>query len=289
MTAMERTEKMRVAAINDLSGFGKCSLIADISVLSSMGIEVCPVPTAVLTSQTGFPSYHIHDTTDMVEYSIRDWKDRNETFDGILTGFMPGEKVIDDVQSFAKAFRTEKTIFLVDPVMGDNGDRYSNYSDEMLIKMKELVAMADIITPNLTELCLLADEDPQSVIKEFKEKRDTQLIIKLASKIKSSDSQSIVVTGVPLDENIISNIIVFQHGSHVIKSSHNGLSYSGTGDLFAASLMGNILKGKDILEAVRTTAEFINRSVEATSSTDRNYGVDYEQILAEGPGGKRFL
>ena len=273
---------MRVAAINDLSGFGKCSLIADISVMSSMGIEVCPVPTAVLTSQTGFPSHYMHDTTDMVEHSITDWKGRNETFDGILTGYMPSEKVLDSVQAFAKAFTTENTLFLVDPVMGDNGRRYSNYSDEMLIRMKELVTMADIITPNLTELCLLAGEEPQAVIEEVKEKRDPQLIINIVANVKSNAGQSIVVTGVSVDDDKISNIIVCNRGSYVIKSVHNGQSYSGTGDLFAAALMGNVLKGKDILEAVRITAEFIHRSVEATSYTDRNYGIDYEKILAEG-------
>ena len=272
---------MRVAAINDLSGFGKCSLMADISVLTSMGIAVCPVPTAVLTSQTGFPSHYMHNTNDMVEQSRKEWKKRGETFDGILTGFVPGEKVLDDVQAFSEAFKTEKTILLVDPVMGDNGRSYSFYSDEMLQKMKKLVAMADIITPNLTELCLLAEEQPKAVIEDVEKTGDLQLICNLAGKVKNNDNMCVVVTGVTISEYEISNIIVFNKGCHVVKNRHNGHSYSGTGDLFAAVLMGNILQGRDIVEAVSRTAEFILKSVEATSSSDRNYGVDYEKILAE--------
>ena len=276
---------MRVAAINDLSGFGKCSLMADISVMSSMGIEVCPVPTAVLTSQTGFPSHYLHDTTDMVEHSIRDWKQRGETFDGIITGYVPSQKVLDEVQAFANAFKADHTVLLVDPVMGDNGKRYSFYSDEMLFKMKKLVAMADIITPNLTELCILADEDPVAVIEQVAEKKDTTLITKIADKVKSSSNQTIVVTGVALKKDEISNIIVHKNCSDIVTTGHNGRSYSGTGDLFAAALMGNVLSGKNIVEAVRITADFINRAVAATPDRDRNYGVDYEKILAKGPEG----
>lgn len=280
---------MRVAAINDLSGFGKCSLMADISVMTSMGIEVCPVPTAVLTAQTGFSSYYMHDTTDMVARSCEEWKKMGETFDGILTGYMPSEKVTDDVQEFTDAFKSDKTMLLVDPVMGDGGMCYTNYSEGMLLKIKKLVSQADIITPNLTELCLLASEDPKAVIKEVAEKEDPEMIIKIADKVRAGSQQSIVVTGISINMDEICNVIVHEGGSDLVTGKHNGRSYSGTGDLFAAALIGCVLKGKDIVEAVRITADFINRSVQATGASDRNYGVDYEKILAEGPEGSLRL
>lgn len=43
----------KVAVLNDLAGFGRCSLTAAISVLSAMGVQPCPLPTAVLSAQTG--------------------------------------------------------------------------------------------------------------------------------------------------------------------------------------------------------------------------------------------
>ena len=110
---------MRVAAVNDLSGFGKCSLLADISVLSSMGIEVCPVPTAVLTAQTGFSSYYMHDTGDMVQHSKEEWSKMGVTFDGVLTGYMPNEQMAGSVLDFVNTFKREGAVLLVDPVMGD--------------------------------------------------------------------------------------------------------------------------------------------------------------------------
>ena len=278
---------MRVAAINDLSGFGKCSLMADISVMTSMGIEVCPVPTAVLTAQTGFPSYYMHDTSDMVSHCRQEWKNAGDSFEGILTGYMPQCRVADDVQDFANAFKSDNTVLLVDPVMGDGGRCYSNYSAEMLEKIKKLVSMADIITPNLTELCLLAGEDPERVLEAAAGNDGIERIIEIAKRVRSHDLQSIVVTGIAVNEEEIGNLVVHPNGADVITSPQNGRSYSGTGDLFAAALLSNVLIGKDIVEAVKATADFIYRAVMGTDAKDRNYGVDYEKVLYEGIGGQR--
>ena len=272
---------MKVAAINDLSGFGKCSLLADISVLSSMGIEVCPVPTAVLTAQTGFPSYYMHDTGDMVSHSKEEWKKMGESFDGIITGFFPHEKQADDVIDFVKAFNNDNTILLVDPVMGDGGKCYSNYSVEMLGKIKELVSMADVITPNLTELCLLAGEGAEKVMDEIKEAKSLKKVADIADKVRAHDKQSIVVTGISIGKDDLCNLVSYSGRSTEIQCKTNGQSYSGTGDLFAASLMGNILKRNNIIDAVNATVDFISDAIAATSLKDRNYGVDFEKVLSK--------
>lgn len=277
---------MRVAAINDLSGFGKCSLMADISVMTAMGIEVCPVPTAVLTAQTGFPSYYLHDTSDMVLHSRQEWAKAGESFDGILTGYMPQCRVADDVQAFADTFKKDNTVLLVDPVMGDGGKCYSNYSHEMLDKIKKLVSTADIITPNLTELCLLAGEDPESVVRSACGSEGIERITEITRRVRAGKDQDIVVTGIAVNDKEIGNLVVHSNGEDVITSPQNGRSYSGTGDLFAAALMGNVLTGKNIIDAVKATADFIYRCVMETTSEDRNYGVNYEKVLCKGIGGE---
>ncbi|MBR1893289.1 MAG: bifunctional hydroxymethylpyrimidine kinase/phosphomethylpyrimidine kinase [Lachnospiraceae bacterium] len=271
---------MKVAAINDMSGFGKCSLIADISVLSSMGIEVCPVPTAIFTAQTGFPSYHMRDMTDDIPFFTYEWKKMKENFDGILTGYMLNEKEADHVIEFVKNFYREDNILLVDPVMGDGGRGYSNFSQEFLKKIKELASMADILTPNLTELCFLAGGGARELVEEKDEKRLISKVIELADTIGKKEQAAVIVTGLPLQgEGEIGNLVIIDGNAELVRSQSNEKSYSGTGDLFAASLLGNILNGKMIMQSVLLSAEFISKAIAVTGSRNRSYGVDYELIL----------
>ena len=145
--------------INDLSGFGKCSLTAAISAIAAMGVQPCPLPTAVLSAQTGYSSYYCDDYTDRMELIYKEWDKMQVHFDGIYTGFMSGEHQIRKVLEFLDIFYKKDTFLLVDPVMGDNGNRYPIFTSELVAEMKSLVSRADIITPNLTELCLLTDTD----------------------------------------------------------------------------------------------------------------------------------
>ena len=268
---------MRVAAVNDLSGFGKCSLLADISVLSSMGIEVCPVPTAVLTAQTGFSSYYMHDTGDMVQHSKEEWSKMGVTFDGVLTGYMPSEEMAGSVLDFANTFNRDGAVLLVDPVMGDGGKCYSNYSDAMLAKIKELAATADIITPNLTEACLLAGVGAAA-------EADPDRIVEIARKARAHAEQTVVVTGIPGEGDELYNLVIYGDKYEYICGKTNGRSYSGTGDLFAALLLGNILNGLEIVDAVKAASSFICEAIAATTYDDRNYGVDFEKVLCKGGG-----
>lgn len=276
---------MKVAAINDLSGFGKCSLIADISVLSAMGIEVNPVPTALFTAQTGFPSFYMHDTKDMVRQCTNEWKKLDAEFDGILTGYIPYEREADYVLEFVNTFNKKDTVLLVDPVMGDGGECYSNYSDGLLSRIKKMAEIADIITPNLTELCILAGVKADQVVRDTAKGNHLKKIENIANKVRTGDRQSVVVTGIFTDNDKLCNLVVHEGGTEVIECKYNGRSYSGTGDLFAASLLGNVLKGKDIASAVSDTTEFIGKAILATTEEDGNYGADFEKILAGCLGG----
>ena len=145
----------KAAVIHDLSGFGKCSLTAAIPVLSALGVQCCPVATAVLTGQTGYPCYHCTDLTAMLPDYIDAWGKNNAHFDAIYSGFLTGAEQISQVLDFIHHFREEHTLLLVDPVMGDDGNAYPFFTPGLLNGMKELTLEADVITPNLTEACLL--------------------------------------------------------------------------------------------------------------------------------------
>lgn len=155
---------MKIAVINDMSGFGKCSLAADISVLTVMGIQVCPVPTAIFTAQTGFSSHYCEDMIHTITHFTEEWSKKEEHFNGILTGFFLNEDQVNEALRFVSRFRERNTVFLVDPVMADQGKGYINYSDSMLKKMRILAKEADILTPNISELCLLTGVDMREVL-----------------------------------------------------------------------------------------------------------------------------
>ena len=138
LSVMEVVMK-KVAVIQDLSSFGKCSLTAAIPVLSVMGVQACPLPTAILSAQTGYPSFYYEDFTSKMNYFTEEWSKLNVTFDGIYTGFVTGEEQINNIFHFLDQFYTKETILLVDPVMGDTGEVYKLFTDELLALMRELV------------------------------------------------------------------------------------------------------------------------------------------------------
>ena len=168
---MEKQKK--IALINDLTGFGRCSTAVMAPIVSAMKIQAVAVPTAILSAHTQFPTYYFDDYTDRMKDYIQTYKDLKLDFDAISTGFLGSEQQVDIVLDFIRHFKTDRNFVIVDPVMGDYGKLYRTYTKEMCDKMKELVHYADIITPNLTELCTLIDApypENGASIEELKER-----------------------------------------------------------------------------------------------------------------------
>ena len=271
---------MKVAAINDLSGFGKCSLVADMTVLSAMGIQCCPLPTAVLSAQTGYPSYFSKDLTGIIPEYTREWKKQSETFNGIITGFMMSDVQARNTLDFIKEFKTKDTTLLVDPVMGDDGKTYTNFSKDLLYKIREMVKEADIITPNLTELILLADKKPGNIM-NLKGDSLIDEIRHLSEEVAGDNEKIVAVTGIPMEESDeVGNFILENGVSRIISSKSNRVHYSGTGDLFAAVFLGAYISGKSAFDAADLASRFIYVSIRDTASdTSPNAGVEYEKNL----------
>ena len=180
---MEGTGTMKkVAVIQDLSSFGRCSLTAAIPVLSVMGLQACPLPTAIWSAQTGYPSFFCEDFTDKMHYFEDEWNKMDVTFDGIYTGFVTGQKQINNIFRFLDTFQTKETRLLGDPVMGDMGQSYKLFTDELLERMRELVKCANVITPNITECCLLTGLSYDK-LHSYSNEKDFILAIEEAGKI----------------------------------------------------------------------------------------------------------
>ena len=154
---MSHNNQKKIAVINDISGFGRCSVAVSLPIISYLGIQCCPVPTSIFSNHTGFPHFFFDDYTEKMQEYIDNWKLLDLHFQGIMTGFLGSKQQIEIVKKFIHDFKDEHTKVLVDPAMGENGKAYPTYTQEMCLEMKKLIEHADIITPNVTEACILTD------------------------------------------------------------------------------------------------------------------------------------
>ena len=301
----------KVAVLNDLSGLGKCSLTAAIPVLSVMGVQACPLPTAVLSAQTGFSSYYYDDYTRHIEEIIREWKKMDFCPDGIYTGFLAGDIQAERVLDFVKEFQQKDTKVLVDPVLGDNGEEYPMYTESLCGRMRCLAKRASIITPNLTEaLLLLYGQDKmheiwadltktvknrtQESAEETKKKSAKadrkcfeETVEQIGTALAEQFQTEVVITGIDIPQEDggmkIGNLICREDCAEWIVSLKEGGSYSGTGDLFASVLCAGMVKGTDTALSVKKAVQFLSKAIHDTvlEGTDRNEGVCFETYLHE--------
>ena len=187
---VSHNNQKKIAVINDFSGFGRCSIAVSLPIISAMKIQCCPVPTSIFSNHTGFDSYFFEDYTDKMRPYIAEWRKLDLHFNGICTGFLGSEAQIGIVGDFLQEFGGEGTIVLIDPVMGDYGKPYPTYTMEMCLEMKKLVHYADILTPNLTEACILTDTP-------YKEKWRVAEIEQMAEVLSRMGPGKVVITGIP--------------------------------------------------------------------------------------------
>lgn len=276
----------KIAVINDLSGFGRCSLTAAISVLAAMGVQPCPLPTAILSGQTGYPSYFCDDYTDRMGEIRKEWEKMEASFDGIYTGFMSESSQIEEVFLFLDSFYRKKTFLLVDPVMGDDGKGFDIFTPELRRMMRELAARADVITPNLTELCMLTDTDYRMIEQMTDEKHLLTVIEQMARNMIAKGPKEIVVTGIRFRDSEdgvqkMGNLAVTKKKSDLAAFPFVGESYSGTGDLFASAVAGGKARGDSLDEIMKTAGRMIELALEDSvrEGVPRNDGVNYEKYL----------
>lgn len=282
----------KIAVLNDLSGMGKCSLTAAIPVISVMGIQACPLPTAVLSAQTGFPSYYFDDYTDRMDAIMEEWKKMDFYPDGIYTGFLADARQADKAVEFIEQFAKEDTKILIDPVMGDNGEEYPIYTEALCEKMRFLVRRATVITPNLTEaLLLLYGAQRAHVLWKELSLMDEERLLKFTEstgkELSKEFDTEVVITGIdlPARENHqeMGNLICKDGVQTWVSTVKEGGSYSGTGDLFASVLSAGMVKGMDTVDSVRKAVKFLSKGIHdaVLEGTDRNEGICFERYLSE--------
>ena len=272
---MNHNNQNKIAVINDISGFGRCSVAVSLPIISQMKIQCCPVPTSIFSNHTGFSHYFFDDYTDRMPEYIDHWKKLDLRFKGILTGFLGSLRQIELVKNFIRDFKDENTKVIIDPVMGDNGKPYSTYTEEMCQAMKELVTYADVITPNLTEACILTDTEYRP--DEFSVNDYYEIIGRLAK----TGADKIVISGVSKDKYIWNVIKEDNKEPHIFKQKRAGRERSGTGDIFSAIIAADCVHNVDFTTSVKKASGFVRKCIVATEKFDipPTDGVCFEEML----------
>ncbi len=269
----------RVAAIHDMSGFGRCSLTVAIPVLSAMGVQCCPLPTAFLSTHTGgFTGFTFLDMTEEMPKVAAHWQELDLRFHAIYSGFLASERQIGIVSDFIRTFRRSDTLVVIDPVMGDDGKAYQTYTSALCSGMTHLAELADVITPNLTEAAFLLgrpyDQLPQ-------EEAGLQELVR---ELGLHGRRSVVLTGVSLSPGKTGAMCFDAKTSRTETVQVDMIAHPllGTGDIFASVLTGALVRGDTLFSAAAQAADFVRACAVHTAAQDLplREGVDFEPMLA---------
>lgn len=273
-------QQKRIAAIHDISGFGKCSLTVVLPIVSAAGIETAVVPTAVLSTHTGgIPGFTYRDLTSDMRPFIQHWLSLNISFDAVYSGFLGSFDQLDIVSEAFDEFKRKGSFIVVDPVMADNGELYKIFSSDFVEGMKALCRKADLIVPNLTEASLLLGETYRSG------PYTPDYIEHILRELGCLGSRQVVLTGVYFKNEELGAAAYDRETGEIsyIFSERIPGYYHGTGDVFASALLASVLKGFDLAKATEIAVRFTTNSIRLTydAKTDIRFGVDFERNIPE--------
>lgn len=271
----------RMAAINDISGLGKCSLTVALPVVSASGVECCCIPTALLSTHTGcFEGWTFRDLSDDILPIAEHWSRQEDIkFDAIYSGYLASEKQGELIEKCIDYLKSEDTLVIVDPAMADNGKYYANFDEKMSACFRKLIAKADVITPNLTEACFITGTEyiPAPHSEEF--------ISELIDKLSALGPKIVAITGVCPDKEhvgIVARDNKTGKTSSFMSVSHEG-TFHGSGDVFASSFAALLTRGAELETALKLAEAFVSDCVERTEKRNipRHYGLDFESALPQ--------
>jgi pyridoxine kinase len=268
----------KIAVISDISGLGRCSLSASLPVISALGCECCPIPTAVFTNQTGYDSYSYTDLTDLIPKFAEEWLKLDFSPDAILTGYMTNERQVEIVSNFLSIF-SSCPLIVVDPSMADSGEIYKGFTTSMGNSIKVLCSKADIITPNVSEFCVLSGIDYNEFC-SFDEDKKLSTISKYSKELLIGRLKMIAITGIKCNDKL-KTVICTNEEMYVSESKLFPGDFSGTGDIFSSALTALRVKNTPINECLDKITNFISSSIHDTTKHPHNCmdGIDFQNNI----------
>lgn len=268
----------KICCVNDMPGVGKIALSAMSPILSINGIDVSYLPTALVSNTLDFGKFDILDTSDYMNKTVDIWNELGFKFDCISTGFMINSKQIEIVEKLINNHQDKKDLLVVvDPIMGDDGNLYNGIDESNVSIMRKLSSYADILIPNYTEACFLTDlyKCKNSITKE-----EAKYLI---DKTKTLGCKSVVITSVVVDNKHV--VIGYDNKLNKyfnIEYDYIDVRFPGTGDIFSAVLISNVLNGKDLFDSTKHAMEIVKEIIlNNIDKKEKFYGVDIERYISE--------
>ena len=266
----------RVGAVHDLCGYGNCSLVVAITIVSAAGCDVCPVPTSLFSANTKFPVFYMHDTTDILNDYLDAWNKEKVDLDAIYSGFLGSATQVDVIKRMYLEY--PHALRIVDPVMGDDGKKYPTYTQEMCDATRELVEGADLLTPNLTEASLLTDisYEGQDV--------DDDYVHRMIDALLTMGAKSVVLKGVVRGDGKIRNYLAGEgYAPAEVIAEELPYMLHGTGDVSASATLAALMCGRSLYDAVDFASTFVHDAMVITREQPdyEMRGVTFEPVLGE--------
>ncbi len=267
----------KVLTIQDISCYGQCSLTVALPIISACGIETAILPSAVLSTHTGgFSGWTFRDLTDDIPGIADHWKKEGISFDAVYTGYLGNSRQIAFVADIMDNLLKEDGLRIVDPAMADNGKLYYGFDENFASLMAGLCGKADIILPNITEACFMTGMEYKA------EGYDEEYIKELLGRLGDLGAKTVVLTGVSYEKDVL-GVAVYESASKDLKYYfHQRLAVGrhGTGDSYASSFTGALMRGKSVFEAAKIAADFTVDAMLKTEGDETHwYGVKFEKAL----------
>lgn len=259
----------QVLSIQDLSCLGKCSLTVALPALSAMGCTCTPLPTAVLSSHTGFDAPHIRSLTQDILPMGSHMKAVGARFDVIGVGYLSDPEQASAVTAVLDLFDAVK---IIDPAMGDHGKLYTGLTDKHIYAMAQLCRKGNILLPNITEAALLTGIP-------YRQQPDREYCEELLAGMLAFGADGVILTGACVEEGKTGFACrqktgsTFFYQTSILPGQHHG-----TGDLFAAVFAGAVALGKQQQDAATLAAKFVEKVITATPEPTP-FGVNLEPGL----------
>lgn len=267
----------KILTIQDFSCVGKCSLTVAIPIISAFGIETCALPTALLSTHTQFKNWTFANLCDQIPSITDAWKKENILFDGICTGYLGGVDLIESVKDIVKSFVKKDGVVLIDPAMGDNGKLYAGFDTEYVKATKTLCALADVITPNITEATFMLE-------KEYKDEYDYNYLLEICKALHQNGARDVVLTGVKKSETQV-GVFCLLDGKEVYEyyTEREPKDFHGTGDIYSSAVYGGLMNGKTLQASVRFACDYTKHCIAKTLAEPNYsiYGVNFEQCTGD--------
>ena len=271
-------DTIKILTIQDISCYGQCSITVALPIVSAFGIETAILPSAVLSTHTaGFTDFTVRDLTEDLPEIRKHWEKEEIYFDAIYTGFIASIEQLDYIKDIIDSRLKPGGIVFVDPAMADHGEFYNGFDQEFADKMGELCKLGDYILPNTTEACYILH-------KPWKEEFTREEMLKMADELSQFTKRHVILKGDTNEDGKLGMIVLDKKESSCEIVYNDKIDYisHGTGDVFASTFVGSIMRGKSPAQAAQIAGEFTKKAIEKTVGDENHkYGVKFEQVILD--------